>query len=90
MALVPPDSLKPLHAYVKLAADNDTRDPVIAYWIRYYVVHKAMKLDKSSPEAVSFLTSMMDLLESVGPLSVDSYHVMLIALPFIVLRRKAS
>ena len=65
MALVPPESLKPVHAYVKLAADTEARDPVIAYWIRFYVVQKAMTLDKSSPDAIKFLTTMMDLLESV-------------------------
>ena len=66
MAAPLPESLKSLNAYLKLANDTEPRDPVIAYWIRFYVVHKAMKLDRSSPEAVQFLTSMMDLLEAVG------------------------
>lgn len=66
MAVVPPESMKSLHSYLKLAADTDARDPVLAYWIRFFVVNRAMKLDRSSPDAVKFLMTMMDVLETVS------------------------
>lgn len=58
-----PESLKAIHGYVKLAGDTDSRDPVISYWIRVYVVQKALKIDSKSPEARAFLVNFMDRLE---------------------------
>lgn len=62
MAAVPA-TLKPVAGYFKLASDVEERDPAIAYWIRVYVMEKAIKLDSKSPEAKAFLTAIMDRLE---------------------------
>ena len=66
MSAIPPESLKPVAGYVKLANDTESRDPIIAYWIRVYVMQKALKIDSKSPEARSFLVNIMDRLEKVS------------------------
>jgi len=63
-ALNVPESLKSIAGYVKLAVDTETRDVAISYWIRVYVMQKALRIDSKSPEARAFLMSIMDRLEN--------------------------
>ena len=61
----PPATFKPVIAHLKLATDNESRDAVITYWIRYYAVQAAMRIDSKSAEAKAFLIAVMDWLEKV-------------------------
>lgn len=61
----PPANFKPIVPILKLAADNDTRDPAVSYWCRLHAVQMAMKIDSKSAEAKSFLMALMDQLEKV-------------------------
>ncbi|KAK2715299.1 vacuolar protein sorting-associated protein VTA1 homolog [Artemia franciscana] len=58
-----PPSLKPLQHYLKAATEQETRDPVIAYWCRLFALQLGMKLDKKSKEASAVLLPIMDWLE---------------------------
>ncbi|KAK0400663.1 hypothetical protein QR680_015378 [Steinernema hermaphroditum] len=60
-----PATLRPIAHYVKIANENANRDPVIYYWCLYYSVQTAMGLDKSSPQAMQYLTSLLNILEQV-------------------------
>ncbi|CAB3408272.1 unnamed protein product [Caenorhabditis bovis] len=60
-----PPTLKSIGHYIKIANENASRDPVIYYWCLFYAVQSAMQLDKSSPEALQFLTSLLTTLETV-------------------------
>uniref|UniRef100_A0A1I7Z702 Vacuolar protein sorting-associated protein VTA1 n=1 Tax=Steinernema glaseri TaxID=37863 RepID=A0A1I7Z702_9BILA len=60
-----PTTLRPIAHYVKIANENANRDPVIYYWCLYYAVQTAMGLDKSSPQAMQYLTSLLGILEQV-------------------------
>ncbi|TKR72480.1 hypothetical protein L596_019917 [Steinernema carpocapsae] len=60
-----PTSLRPIAHYVKIANENANRDPVVYYWCLYYAVQTAMGLDKSSPQAMQYLTSLLSILEQV-------------------------
>ncbi|KAK6726744.1 hypothetical protein RB195_004828 [Necator americanus] len=65
MAAKVPPSLKPIAHYIKIANENSSRDPVVYYWCLFYAVQTAMQLDKSSPEALHFLTSLLGTLEAI-------------------------
>ncbi|KIH64269.1 hypothetical protein ANCDUO_05422 [Ancylostoma duodenale] len=70
MAAKVPASLKPIAHYIKIANENSTRDPVVYYWCEFkirlfYAVQTAMQLDKSSPEALQFLTGLLGTLEAI-------------------------
>ena len=65
MALLP-ETLKPVSSLIKLANDTEPRDPIIAYWLRVYIVQKALKIDGKSPDARKFLIELMDKLEKVN------------------------
>lgn len=65
MTTILPEVLKPITSYLKLASDTEPRDPVISYWLRVYIVQKALKIDGKSPEARKFLIELMDKLEKV-------------------------
>ncbi|CAG7728702.1 unnamed protein product [Allacma fusca] len=58
-----PQSLKALNHYLKVASEHETRDPVVAYWARFYAVQLGLTIDKSSPEAKMLLFSIVDWLE---------------------------
>uniref|UniRef100_A0A158Q3X6 Vacuolar protein sorting-associated protein VTA1 n=1 Tax=Dracunculus medinensis TaxID=318479 RepID=A0A158Q3X6_DRAME len=58
-----PASLHQIGHYVKIANENEKRDPVIYYWCLYYAVKKGMSIDKSSPEALNYLTGLLSVLE---------------------------
>ncbi|KAH9381423.1 hypothetical protein HPB48_008997 [Haemaphysalis longicornis] len=61
-----PERLKCVAPYVKIAAEHDSRDPVIAYWCRLYALQTGMKVDRSSSECRGFLMAYMDWLEKVA------------------------
>ncbi|VDO25486.1 unnamed protein product [Haemonchus placei] len=65
MAANVPASLKPIAHYIKIANENSARDPVVYYWCLFYAVQNAMHLDKSSPEALKFLTGLLSTLETI-------------------------
>uniref|UniRef100_A0A0K0CY45 Vta1 domain-containing protein n=1 Tax=Angiostrongylus cantonensis TaxID=6313 RepID=A0A0K0CY45_ANGCA len=65
MAAKIPASLKPIAHYIKIANENSNRDPVVYYWCLFYAAQNAMQLDKSSPEALHFLTGLLGTLESI-------------------------
>ncbi|KAJ1368129.1 hypothetical protein KIN20_029199 [Parelaphostrongylus tenuis] len=65
MAANVPASLKPIAHYIKIANENSGRDPVVYYWCLFYAAQNAMQLDKSSPEALHFLTGLLGTLESI-------------------------
>ncbi|KAH7947153.1 vacuolar protein sorting-associated protein VTA1 homolog [Rhipicephalus sanguineus] len=58
-----PEKLKAVVPYVKIAAEHDSRDPIIAYWCRLYALQTGMKVDRSSSESRGFLMAYMDWLE---------------------------
>lgn len=58
-----PPVLKPIQHYMKIAAEHETRDPVVAYWSRIYSLQSGLKIDRKSKESLMFLTSLMDWLE---------------------------
>uniref|UniRef100_A0A915BG01 Uncharacterized protein n=1 Tax=Parascaris univalens TaxID=6257 RepID=A0A915BG01_PARUN len=60
----PPQSLRPIAHYVKIANENAARDPIVYYWCLFYAVQTGMTLDKSSPGALQYLTSLLSTLES--------------------------
>ncbi|KHJ89819.1 hypothetical protein OESDEN_10345 [Oesophagostomum dentatum] len=72
MAAKVPASLKPIAHYIKIANENSSRDPVVYYCYGeyhlpglFYAVQTAMQLDKSSPEALQFLTGLLSTLETI-------------------------
>lgn len=58
-----PAKLKPIGHYIKTAAEHDKRDPVVAYYCRFYAVKKGIEIDSSSPECKKYLLGLMDFLE---------------------------
>uniref|UniRef100_A0A6B0VA06 Putative vacuolar protein n=1 Tax=Ixodes ricinus TaxID=34613 RepID=A0A6B0VA06_IXORI len=66
-----PDRLKAVAPYVKIAAEHDARDPVIAYWCRLYALQNGMKVDRSSSDCRVFLMAYMDWLEKEKSLRKD-------------------
>ncbi|CAJ0964049.1 unnamed protein product, partial [Mesorhabditis belari] len=64
LAKVPP-TLKAIAHYIKIANENASRDPVIYYWCLFHAVQAGMQIDKTSPEALTFLTSLLGTLETI-------------------------
>ncbi|EJD74716.1 hypothetical protein LOAG_18006 [Loa loa] len=60
-----PQSLRPIAHYVKIGAENAGRDPIIHYWCLFYAVQSGMDIDKKSPEALQYLTSLLSILEDM-------------------------
>lgn len=60
-----PASLKAVQHYLKIGAEHDTRDPVVAYWSRLTALQTGLTLDKSSKEALAVLLPLMEWLEKV-------------------------
>jgi len=60
-----PAALRPISHYIKVATDYSGRDVVIYYWCLYKAVEEAMKLDKSSPDSLAFITSILSALEQL-------------------------
>lgn len=58
-----PASFKPLHHYIKTAAEHDSREPVVAYYCRLYGLQKGMEIDRKSPDCRNFLAALMNILE---------------------------
>ena len=58
-----PPSLKSIQHFLKIAAEHDTRDPVVAYWARLTALQSGLAIDKSSKEALAVLLPLMDWLE---------------------------
>lgn len=59
-----PPALKPIQLCMKVAADVEKMDPVVAYWCRFYCVQNGLRIDSKSKESVAFLTTVMDWLET--------------------------
>ncbi|XP_003746613.1 vacuolar protein sorting-associated protein VTA1 homolog [Galendromus occidentalis] len=57
-----PTSLKAIAPYIKIAVMHDAKNPVIAYWCRFYALEKGLKINKSDDDR-NYLMSLMDLLE---------------------------
>ncbi|CAI4224125.1 unnamed protein product [Auanema sp. JU1783] len=81
MASQVPPSLKSVGGYVKVANDSTDRDPVVYYWCLYYAVQQALKIDKSSKEALQFITGILSTLEAVKKqyASVEAIHTEIVA-----------
>jgi vacuolar protein sorting-associated protein VTA1 len=60
-----PPPLRPIAHYTKISNEYKERDVVIYYWCLYHAVQEGMRLDKSSPAALNFLTSALSSLESI-------------------------
>jgi vacuolar protein sorting-associated protein VTA1 len=60
-----PPTLKPIAHYIKIANENANRDPVVYYWCLFHAVQSGMQIDKKSPEALTFLTSLLSTLETI-------------------------
>lgn len=60
-----PPTLKPIQHYLKIAAEHEKRDPVIAYYCRLYAMQNGMEIDKKSKDCRMFFVALMDHLESV-------------------------
>lgn len=60
-----PQSLRPVAHYVKIGAENAARDPIVNYWCLFYAVQTGMGIDKKSPEALQYLTSLLSTLEDM-------------------------
>nr|XP_022295474.1 vacuolar protein sorting-associated protein VTA1 homolog [Crassostrea virginica] len=58
-----PAKLKPIGHYIKTAIEHDKRDPVVAYFCRFYAVQKGIEIDSKSPECKTYLFGLMDFLE---------------------------
>ncbi|XP_048767575.1 vacuolar protein sorting-associated protein VTA1 homolog [Ostrea edulis] len=58
-----PAKLKSIGHYIKTATEHDKRDPVVAYYCRFYAVKKGIEIDSSSAECKSYLLGLMDFLE---------------------------
>ncbi|XP_022711167.1 vacuolar protein sorting-associated protein VTA1 homolog isoform X1 [Varroa jacobsoni] len=63
-ALQVPESLKPIAPYIRIAAEHDSRNPVIAYWCRFYALATGLKMNKSL-EARAYLADLMSFLEEM-------------------------
>lgn len=61
--LEPPNQLKAIASYMKVASDIERIDPVVAYWVRLYSTETALAIDKDSPECKTFLSSVIVYLE---------------------------
>ncbi|PAA92784.1 hypothetical protein BOX15_Mlig017931g1 [Macrostomum lignano] len=64
MAQATPPSLKGINIFLKTATEIESRDPIVAYYCRLHALEKGMSIDKRSPDARQFLTSLMGQLES--------------------------
>lgn len=71
----PPISLKSIQSHMKIAADIERRDPIVAYWIRLYCTESALKIDKDSAESKSFLSSIILWLEKFKQTNKDDERV---------------
>ena len=58
-----PPSLKAIKHHLKIASDVESSQPVVAYYMRFYSLQKALEIDKSSPEARTFIGNVMTNLE---------------------------
>jgi len=58
-----PPQLKQLNHFLKVAAEHETRDPVVAYWARFHAVQVGLTIDKTTAEAKTLLFSLLEWLE---------------------------
>uniref|UniRef100_A0AC34QP69 Vacuolar protein sorting-associated protein VTA1 n=1 Tax=Panagrolaimus sp. JU765 TaxID=591449 RepID=A0AC34QP69_9BILA len=72
MASTVPKSLHDVSKFMLLAQNFASRDPVIYYWTCFHVVNEGMKIDKSSPEAMTFLTNLLTELENLKKANTDA------------------
>ncbi|CAG8556622.1 1103_t:CDS:2 [Paraglomus brasilianum] len=59
-----PEELKFLNPYLQRATELDKREPVIAYYCRYYAAQRAIANGTKTPESNAFLNKLLDLLEA--------------------------
>lgn len=67
-----PATLKSLQHYMKIAAEHDKRNPVVAYYARMYVAQQGIKIDSKTPDARNFLIGLMDTLEKTKKASAET------------------
>ncbi|KND01035.1 uncharacterized protein SPPG_04128 [Spizellomyces punctatus DAOM BR117] len=59
----PPDELKFVNAYLQRAQELQTKEPIVAYYCKYYAAKLAIDKGGKSKEAQLFLLGLMDELE---------------------------
>ncbi|KAG5677942.1 hypothetical protein PVAND_007656 [Polypedilum vanderplanki] len=69
-----PTGLKHIQAYLKIAADHDQRDAVVAYWARVYSLQTGIKSAKQ-PDEKRFLLKIMDWLEGFKKANKDNESI---------------
>ncbi|OQR79823.1 vacuolar protein sorting-associated protein VTA1-like [Tropilaelaps mercedesae] len=61
-----PPSLKAIAPFTRIAAEHDSKSPVIAYWCRFYALSTVLKMQVSkSPAERAYLAELMDILEKM-------------------------
>lgn len=71
----PPNQLKAIQSFMKIASDIERLDPVVAYWVRLYSVETAFSIDKNSPECQKFLHALILWLEEFKQTHKDNEAV---------------
>ncbi|CAG8464362.1 8754_t:CDS:2 [Paraglomus occultum] len=59
-----PEELKSLNPYLQRATELEKREPVIAYYCRYYAAKRALTNGTKTAESNAFLNKLLDLLEA--------------------------
>ncbi|KAE9549669.1 hypothetical protein FO519_007111 [Halicephalobus sp. NKZ332] len=67
-----PQSLHDVAKYMALSQTFAQRDTVVYYWTVYHVVQEGMKIDKTSKEALGFLTGLLTELEALKKSNPDN------------------
>ncbi|CAD5125045.1 DgyrCDS13289 [Dimorphilus gyrociliatus] len=67
-----PPTLRSVQHYLKTATEHDGRDAAVSYYCRLYAVQKSLQIDKKSPDAVKFITTLMDHLEQAKKQNADN------------------
>lgn len=44
-----PQSLRSIAPYIRIAAEHETKNPVIAYWCRFYALANGLKVKQNHP-----------------------------------------
>ncbi|KAJ3279342.1 hypothetical protein HK104_001544 [Borealophlyctis nickersoniae] len=63
MSLTPPDELKFVNTYLQRAAELQTKEPIVAYYCKFYAAKLAIDKNAKSKDAQLFLLNLMDDLE---------------------------
>ncbi|KAJ3053622.1 hypothetical protein HK097_003815 [Rhizophlyctis rosea] len=65
MSLTPPEELKFINTYLQRANELQAKEPIVAYWCKYYAAKLALEKggDQKSKEAKTYLLHLMDDIE---------------------------